>query len=270
MLNAYLFFSVLCLSYKHFYLHEAVTLKSAVFDILAYNSFLYGWYIEMWIGLFLIIPFLNMMYGAIASKRDKLLLIGILSFLTFAPTLTNRYGLHILPGYWKDCYPLTFYFIGAFVKEYQVKLQNKWKWVVILLLLCSLNGGSSMALAFGDTPKQLFGHCFGLVGAVMSVITFLLLYDVKCSSAMVESGIYWVSLLSLDMYLCCWMFDATIYPWALKNFYTTQSEFGLWFFVIVPAVFFGSMLMAYCKHLLFAIPVREHTGRLYQRLRVAR
>lgn len=254
VLIAYLFYSVLCICFRQVYLHEAFSVKSAVLAVTGYTSFMYGWYIEMWIGLFLMIPFLNAMYHGLQSKRHKEILILTFAFLTFAPILTNRYGLRLLPGYWEDCYPIAFYYIGMYIKQFQLRLQRKWLWALALLGICSLNGVSSMVLAFGDTPKQIFGHCFGLVGAVSAVITFLLCYDVQCERKWVVKPVYWVALLSLDMYLGCWMFDAMIYPWAMEHYFTTQSEFGVWFFVIVPAVCVGAFALALVKRMLFSLP----------------
>lgn len=251
VLIAYLFYSVLCIAFKQLYLHEGLSAKEIVLQILAYESFTYGWYIEMWIGLFLLIPFLNVMYHNLQSVKQKQVLIATMAVMTFLPILTNRYGLKLFPGYWEQLYPLGFYFIGAFLREFKPKY-SKWKMALILLILISLNGVSSMILADGQPIKQLFGDCFGLVGAVSGVLTFLLLYDVKCNVKWITSAIYWVSFLSLDMYLGCWMFDRLIYPYFLDNYYTDQPTFGLFFFIIVPAVLLGSFLLAGVKHILFS------------------
>ena len=51
-------------------------------------------------------------------------------------------------------------------------------------------------------------------------------------------------MVSLKMYLCCYMFDQLYYPWFKERFYESQAQFLPWFLVIVPAVFFSSYAVA--------------------------
>ena len=80
----------------------------------------YAWYVEMYIGLFLLIPFLNAMYRNI-HKKQKLWLIGILSFLTFLPSAlqfmtVKATAFEVLPDFFKNIYPLAFYYNHAATK----------------------------------------------------------------------------------------------------------------------------------------------------------
>lgn len=50
------------------------------------------------------------------------------------------------------------------------------------------------------------------------------------------------SMVSLEMYLCCYIFDKLYYPWFKERFFETQSQFLSWFFVIVPLCFLSSYL----------------------------
>ena len=56
-----------------------------------------------------------------------------------------------------------------------------------------------------------------------------------------------VSVLSLDMYLCCYMMDRLVYPYFLEHYFVDQSQFGIYFFVIVPILFAGSFAIAWVK-----------------------
>ena len=49
-------------------------------------------------------------------------------------------------------------------------------------------------------------------------------------------------MVSLEMYLCCYMFDQLYYPWFKEHFYESQSQFLAYFFVIVPPCFISSYL----------------------------
>lgn len=46
-----------------------------------------------------------------------------------------------------------------------------------------------------------------------------------------------ISKLSLDMYLCCYIFDALWYPIFKERWYENQGQFGVFFFAIVPLLF---------------------------------
>lgn len=71
----------------------------------------YSWYVEIYIGLFLLIPFLNILYRNI-DKKQKLILIGSLSFLTFLPSALQHYIVNdsvfeILPDFFMKLYPVS-------------------------------------------------------------------------------------------------------------------------------------------------------------------
>lgn len=52
--------------------------------------------------------------------------------------LLNRYGLHLVPGFWASCYPLTFFFAGSYIHEYKPRFES-WKLWIVILLLCLIN-----------------------------------------------------------------------------------------------------------------------------------
>ena len=73
---------------------------------------------------------------------------------------------------------------------------------------------------------------------------FLMLYKKDVSNPPLKRWITHCSLVSLEMYLCCWMFDMLYYPWFKERFFETQSQFFPWFFVIVPLIFMSSYIVA--------------------------
>lgn len=126
---SYILFSVVTVLFRKYYLEEEYTLRKAIDNILRFSAIPYGWYIEMWIGLYLLTPFLNILYKAIPTKRQKQILLVTLFTLTALPDLFNRYGFHIVPGFWQKMFPLTFFFIGSYIREYQLrinKINNNW------------------------------------------------------------------------------------------------------------------------------------------------
>lgn len=50
------------------------------------------------------------------------------------------------------------------------------------------------------------------------------------------------------------MVDRLVYPWFLGRYFVDQSQFGAWFFVVVPVVFIGSFLIAWVKETISRLP----------------
>lgn len=250
VLTAYLFFSAITIFFRQFCLHEALSLPRWILKILDFSAIPYGWYIEMWIGLFLLTPFLNIAYNGIRRQRDKLLLLAILYAMTALPDLFNRYGMHLVPGYWQSCYPLMFYFAGRYIREYRPTFRP----VTLLaaMLACCLVDPLFNSLFVGSRPLlQVAGGYYGILGTIIAIAFFLLVYQVDFRNATLARILARISLLSLDMYLCSYIFDAIYYPLFRQHYFHSQPQFGIFFFVLVPLVFLSSFLLAGLKSRIF-------------------
>ncbi len=84
--------------------------------LLNYSCCDYAWYIMMYLGLFLMIPFLNMAYHGCNSKKQKQLLVFSFIALSALPSLLNQY-VHIYPLWWSRLYPVCYYFTGAYLSD---------------------------------------------------------------------------------------------------------------------------------------------------------
>ena len=206
----------------------------------------------MWIGLFLLTPFLNIAYKGLQRRKDKIILIVILYVMTAVPDLFNRYGLHLVPGYWTVCYPLMLYFAGCYIREYQLSVKPFY--LILAIVACSLINPVFNWLFVGHRPLlQVAGGHAGVFGSVIAVAFFLLTYKMDFKNTAVTKVLALVSLASLDMYLCSYIFDATYYPWFKERYFVSQSQFGAYFFVLVPLVFVSSFVLAQMKAWLFRV-----------------
>lgn len=245
VLAAYLFFSVVTILVRKYWLHEDASIFRWGYSILNYTAIPYAWYIEMWIGLFLLTPFLNILYKAVTTRRQKQLLI----LTMFALTIVPQSWIHVFPAYWRECFPLFYYFFGCYIREFKPKVDKCWGGLVAVV--CCL---TNPLFKFLDNRYLSFGTgVHGVFGAVLAIVVFLLLYQADSKSAAVKKTLKTISLLSLDMYLCSYIFDAIYYPWFKVRFFVDQSQFGAFFFVIVPLVFASSFVLAYAKEVLFRI-----------------
>lgn len=255
---AYLFFSIITLAFRTVYLGENLLWINWVARILRFNAVPYGWYIEMWIGLYLLTPFLNLMYKSIPTKRQKQILLFTLFILTAFPAFFNRFGYHLVPGFWQKIYPLTFFLIGSYIREYKPKLDGMWWWsaIILIILSCVINPIYNVLFKSELPMVQIAGDSQGIFGTIVAVLAFLLLYKLDVKNHVSTAVLKRISLLSLDMYLCCWIFDKLFYPYFLDRYFVSQSQFGKYFFVIVPLVFLASLIMAQCKEWIFKLGSR--------------
>ena len=125
---SYIFISVLEIVATAFFENKTINLKTATIGILNFSANSYAWYFEMYIGLFLLIPFLNKLYDSLKNVKEKYILIGSLAFLTFIPQVVKTFKcndnwLDITPDYWQIIYPITYFYIGKLIKELKPNLK---------------------------------------------------------------------------------------------------------------------------------------------------
>lgn len=122
---SYVVISVITILFRVFYIGEEIGIVAWIMKVTGFTAIPYAWYIEMWIGLFLLTPFLNVLWENLESKRNRIMLIATLFLLTAPSDFLNRYSMTLAPAYWeKSCYPMMFFFAGAYIKEYQPKVKK--------------------------------------------------------------------------------------------------------------------------------------------------
>lgn len=98
-IEIYLLASIACLLFKKFVQGEDITFYSGLLSILAFKGANYAWYIEMYIGLFCLIPFLNLIWQGLEDQRQRKLLVLTMIGLTMLPKMLNNFNL-VEPGWW--------------------------------------------------------------------------------------------------------------------------------------------------------------------------
>lgn len=255
VLISYLLFSVITILFRIYYQHENLSWIQWGLKILDFSAIPYGWYIEMWIGLYLLTPFLNLLYKAIPTQKQKLILLVTLYLLTALPAYFNRYNFHFVPGFWQSTIPLTFFFIGNYIREYEPQWKGKKAIAAIaaILVICAINPIFNLLFVKEHTMIQIAGGSNGIFGTIVAVLIFILLYKIDIRNTWTKNVLTRISLLSLDMYLCCFIFDKIFYPYFIDRYFVNQAQFGIYFFVIVPLVFIASLLVAQIKDWIFQL-----------------
>ena len=249
VLASYVFFSLLTIILGVYLFHNGMTWKKGILGIFSFSTIPYAWYIEMWIGLFIMIPFLNIWYKALPSRKMKMYLILILFLLSAPADFLNRYGMHIWPGFWVGVYPIMFYFTGCYIREYTPKF-NRW----ILgagIIVIAMVGPLFNTIVNHPTYLHIIGGRNGIFIAPLAILIFLCFYNFDIKNRISKDIFKSISLRSLDIFLCSATLDALIYPWFRERFFENQSQYLIWFFVIIPTIFTLAFGIASAKRIIF-------------------
>lgn len=182
----------------------------SVFDF----SLGYSWYVEMYICLFLLIPFLNIVFDG-CDKNKQLLLLGTLASITLLPSFlkgfaVNQTKLDVLPDFLENMYVITYYFIGAYIAKHRPhpnKLYCLIAAAITLLaedLICAVSSS-------GEYAWQLFNSHASLSHTVVAVSVFLLFYDANVKNKFLCGFFKEISVCSFEMYLLSCLTDYALY-----------------------------------------------------------
>lgn len=247
IIGSYVFITIITLIVNVLYHKNAITITSGISSII---HFQYSWYVNMYIGLFLLIPFLNIVYNNLKIKNHKEILILIMLFITSLATVTSN----VISNYWVPLYPLTYYFIGAYLNEYEIKM-NKIINVMLIIFVVFLESFGT----YFHSWKGVFDWAFlgeyscgynSLPTIVLTGLIFNLLKDVNIKNKLTCKLTKNISALSLEIYLFSIISDSIIYPY-FQRFLLDVGSFLPYFIIIVPASFISSWIMANIKNILF-------------------
>lgn len=198
-----------------------------ILGIRSFESARYGWYVEMYIGLFLLIPYLNILYNNLQDKRSKQGLILTLLLLSGIPAVGNSLCFHIpwtmryndpsdflktLPSWWEMFYPVTYYMIGAYLSEYPLNL-SKAK-IGALTLIATLFVGTFNYLTNAD--KEFIYISFNNYESLFTVVLAVLVFSFFLKLDLQKMGPGVQKLLSHISGLC---FAHTLFHMCLIGFF---------------------------------------------------
>ena len=254
--------SVIILLFQTHYLGAEKTFYDIIKSYLGFSAAPYAWYISMYIGLFLLIPFLNILYHGLDSKRKKQALLLIMLIITAIPPMLNgrEYmpsiipgaDFNVLPSWWLNLYPLTYYFIGAYIKEYQVKLPKIFSACAIFTIMMIESALVWMQSENGTYKTTVDGYGNGFV-VLLSVFIFLLLYDINLKNSFLKNLFETISGLSLGIYLLSYIFDYIVYYQHLNIRIPIIADRFKYYFAVVPLIFFSSLAISAIVELVYIL-----------------
>jgi len=227
--TAWLLACVACLTCRAVFMDGSWNLRLWCRDILNFSAAPYGWYVEMYFGLFLLIPILNAAWHGM-DRTGRAAMTGSLFVLGVLPTLTNlsqytSLSVQLLPGWWDRIWPLAYYCMGLWLREYPIKW-GKGRCLTMTGLMALLSGVVHIWRAGGGPVTYLsLTYWNGIPTAIATVMLFSALLQLRAESwpAFLRRGIGLLSRLSLSIYLVSWIPDQFYSRW-LTDFVPRMSH----------------------------------------------
>lgn len=239
----YLLCCIPSLLLEYYYKHSLTSISDLVGSVLNFYGNGYAWYIMMYTGLFIMIPFLNMMYHGCATKRQKQLLIAVFFALSILPSFLNlRFQIYSI--WWRNLYPICYYFTGAYLSEYMPDIKAGKAGSALLLFL----GAYSLFFFFyykGNGEELMNVYQTSWEVYILGVLTFIFLYKLRLDRlpGWMSAVLIKISDLTLFIYLLTWIPDGLTYP----RMVLIAPEVGdryIWLLVTVPIALVSATLMA--------------------------
>lgn len=275
----YVLITIAILLVMKYYQHADVGVWSGILNITGFKQ--YAWYVNMYLGLYLLIPFLNRIWNALKSKREAMLLLGVLLILTVLPSILNTFDLttagwwkapwtsksynQLVPSWWSGLYPLTYYFIGAYFKKY-VKPGSIRPFKPLLALAACVCLFSLYNYYRSYSVNFIWGMWAdwgGFENVIDAVLLFLFLNALPLARAprAVSAVLAKISDLSFGTYIASWIMDLFVYEWVKSQIPNMRDR--LWVFIpAVAAVFIGANLISFV-----ADTIPKLCGKCYARLK---
>ena len=259
VLIPYALISILCLLKN-----QPDSFQSALFSIFNFTADSYSWYVNMYIGLFLVAPFLNIIVSAMDRQKFRLLL-GTLLFIIALPAAMNPLLQNIpklsylyFPNWWQGIYPILYYFLGAYLAKFRLEIPKSICAAAILLLVC-LQTGLQMLLNRYQFNNWYLSDYSSLFVVAESLALFLLIYSIDVKNLLVKTAAKYISMLSLEIYLFSKITDTYLYSYFSSRFYgpahpmPQEMIFKRFFLIIVPLSFLSSLVLSLVFHVLYEL-----------------
>lgn len=222
---------------RHFFLGESHTLNRWVSTFFGFYGVHYGWYVEMYVGLTLLSPFLNRMLNGIPDT-ELWKLTGVMLVLTALPGATP---LGFCPDYWRNCYPLTYYILGSMIRRTK-PIVNPYLCILSALGVAAILGAGTVLSTDGTLGEALTWEFPDIWIVIIAVLLFLSLYRVKTGPmpgkvlSFAAGGCY-------GGYLLSHLLDVWCYK--LVPEWRTPSAYPIAFLFVTIPIFLVSLLMGW-------------------------
>ena len=269
-IGIYVLASIACYINSVIFINGEFAFWDFVIKLFSFRAAKYSWYIEMYIGLFLIIPFLNLIYNNLNSQKHKKILILTFISLTALPSIFNVYDLtsllpflsnvassghnEIVPDWWTTLYPITYYFIGAYLKEYTTKISTAKSFIAYIFTLLTFSLYCFYRSNSHNFSAGKFQQWEALPVIILSVSLFLTINSIKMDKIPIKISktLSKISDLTLCAYLVSEIFDKQIYNALSEQIENLEEQFRYY----APCVFIiicSSLLTSFVINFIYQV-----------------
>lgn len=275
VVGIYVITTIFILLFQEFYLHKNLSFSNLLLNITAYQQ--YSWYVNMYIGLALLVPYLNIIWHNLEDRKNELVLLGIMAVLTIVPTIANIYDFSMIhkglsamkktnqlfPNWWVNLYPLTYFFIGAFLQKNNIENKISTIKLLFLLLLCvCIFGTYNYYRSYGNIFVWGIWNRWGsFQNTIDSVLLFLLLKKIPLNTLPLSLKliIHKIADLSFGIYLSSWILDQLVYKY-LNSHVPVMQDRVFYYFPAVFCVFIGALIISYLVSIIYKVFVGVFTN----------
>lgn len=204
---------------------------------LEYTNANYAWYVNYYLALFFMIPFLNLAFNGLKTKKQKLgLVVTMFTLTVFAQSFFLGFEKDnqstVFPGYFSGMWPMAYYFIGAFIREYPPKKCLRNKVLILLVLIADLSflslstyNHSLSNTQYNNTFCSLHFNSYGSYPVfIAAVCIFLLFFDITTTNKRVKFVLRQLGDATFGVYLISYVFDCVNYDSFNAKYPVTPGE----------------------------------------------
>lgn len=241
VLIGYFLTCVVSFPVRHFLLGEKLSFAGWMEKLVTFSN--YAWYVEMYIGLILISPGINMVLERMDTPKKQQGMLAVMLLLTAFPSVTAA---NVLPDYWTALYPITYYMIGGMIRRLQPKMPFGVGMALISAVAMMMGGMSLISTdsGFSDGFSQGYGG-FWVTG--LTTLVFLTFYRVQPGKTMQKIAA-WAADGCFEGYILSRLLDVWVYE--LVKPWHTPEKYPLIFLCVTIPVFLFAVVAGKCVHVI--------------------
>jgi surface polysaccharide O-acyltransferase-like enzyme len=241
----YLFWSVITAAVRLMYFRDApwgettpFTAVDYIKNFFNYPTIGYAWYVEMFIGLFFLSPFLNRVTDGQTRKEANVFMLVLIALFPLTAFVNAAAGHKLFPDYWNAAtyaYPFVYYFAGSYIRKYQPKI-NKPLLASAFAVMAAVFAFASARLTTKSFNDVNLGRSGDIPAFLLSVTAFLFLYDLKTENRALQRVFKYTSVTAFDVYLVSYVTDRFV--WKLNLLAPLHIKIKPVFFpLIIPIIY---------------------------------